>query len=141
MAFLIPNEGKSRVGTSGLPATVYFLVSSRSVSGGGTLHAVTDTLAGGVGEIASSVRKNQARPSPTSGQFDFTQMTWSDTDCNSSTAVRSIVAVTTSDNTGVVLGMWDVVDPSNVVITADVSPAGSTLKQTPSYLIQNQGGG
>lgn len=141
MATLFFNEGKNRIGTSGLPATVYFLASTRGVSGAATLHAVTDTLAGGVGEVSGGARKSQAKPSPSAGQYDFTELTFTDSDCGSNAAVRSIVAVDSSDNTGKALCAWDVVNGSGSVITADMSPAGSTLKQTLTVLLQNQGGG
>lgn len=105
--FTMFNEGKNRLGTSGLPATCYFLLSSQQITTGGL--EATDTLAGGVGEITGTgyARQSQARPTPTNGAFAFSQMSWATgaaTDWPAS--VVSIVLVTTADNTGTAICAW-----------------------------------
>lgn len=139
MAQIVFNEGKNLIGTSGLPGTCYFLLSTRAVS----THAVTDTLAGGVGEITGTgyTRKSQAEPSPTAGEYDFAQMSW-DTDVNTdwSATVRSAVLVSTSDDTGAAIAAWDLGSDGSAA-TLDMSGADNVLNFTPTLLLQNEGGG
>jgi hypothetical protein len=107
--FLWFTEGENYLLTSGVPATVYFLLSTKPASGAGC-HVVGDTLVGGVGEITGTgyARASQARPTAASGQLAFTQMTWSTgAATNWSNSVKSCVAVTSSDNTGKALCAWN----------------------------------
>ena len=131
--FIEFNEGKDYENQNGWPATVYFLLSTRGVAAG-TQHAAADTLAGGVGEITGTgySRKNQSRPTTSAGLMTFTQMQWttgSATDWPNS--VRSIVAVTSSDNSGKALAAWDLIAPSGA--GRDLSQANTTENVTPSY--------
>ena len=131
--FIEFNEGKDYENQNGWPATVYFLLSTRGVAAG-TQHAASDTLAGGVGEITGTgySRKNQSRPSTSSGLMTFTQMSWATGSATDWPAgVRSIVACTTSDNTGKALAAWDLIAPSGAA--RDLSQANTTENVTPSY--------
>lgn len=132
MAFLSFNEGRKYVLTTGqgLPSTCYFLLSTKDT----TTFAVTDTLAGGVAEATGTgyARLNQAAPTPTSANPTadvFTQMTWSTgsaTDWPS--AVKSVVLVTTSDNTGKAICAWDVNGTTGFAMNA----ASTSLAVTPT---------
>lgn len=129
--FISFNEGRKEIVNNGLPGTVFFLLSTRDCN----THAVTDTLGGGVGEITGTGygRQSQAEPTASSANpaaVSFTQMTWSTgaaTDWPAS--VKSVVATTTSDNTGKALCAWNL----QVGGTArDFSSAGTTENFTPT---------
>ena len=133
MAFLSFNEGRKYLLTNGdgLPATCYFLLSTKPCSGAGQL-TVTDTLAGGVGEITGTgyTRQSQSAPTPSSANPSaaaFSQMTWSTGSATDwSNAVKSIVLVTTSDNTGKAICAWD------LSATRDMSQASTSEQVTPT---------
>lgn len=110
--FISYNEGRKELGNNGLPATCYFLLSTKDCS----THLVTDTLSGtGVGEITGTgyARTSEAEPTASSANptaVVFSQKSWSTgsaTDWPSS--VKSCVLVTTSDNTGKALCAWNLV--------------------------------
>lgn len=110
MAFISFNEGRKLMAQSGLPGTCYFLLSTKDAA---TLTA-TDTLAGGVSEITGATgysRASQSLPTPTTASpnvISFTQMTWSTGSAtNWPSAVKSVVLVSTSDNTGKAIAAWD----------------------------------
>src|SRR5438105_1132040 len=100
--FISFNEGRKELANNGLPANCWFLLSTKDCN----THVVTDTLAGGVGEITGTgySRSVQAEPTATLANpaaVAFTQITWAtgvNTDWPAS--VKSVVLVTTSDNTG-----------------------------------------
>lgn len=104
--FIFTNEGKNRLGTSGLPATCYFLISTQTI--GGSLTA-SSTLAGGVGEATGTayVRQSQSRPTPTNGSFAFSLMSWSTgSAADWPAAAVSVILATSADNTGVTVCAW-----------------------------------
>lgn len=130
--FQMTNEGKNRLGTSGLPATCYFLLSTQTI---GSTFTAASTLAGGVGEITGTgyARQSQARPSPTNGSFVFSQMSWATgaaTDWPAS--VVSVVLVTTADNTGVSIAAWHL--QTNGVARA-LNQSNITEQATPTLVI------
>lgn len=130
--FILTNEGKNRLGTSGLPTTCYFLLSTQTI---GTGLTAASTLAGGVGEITGTgaARQSQARPTPTNGAFAFSQMSWatgSATDWPAS--VVSVVLVTTADNSGVTIAAWHL--QANGVARA-LNQANVTEQVTPTLTI------
>jgi hypothetical protein len=93
------SEGLTEIGTNGLPATVYFLLSTRDCA---TLLA-SDTLAGGVGEITGTgyARQAEARPAGAAGVFAFAVKAWQTlTATDWPASVKSIVAVTSASNAG-----------------------------------------
>lgn len=102
-------EGRKNLAQSGLPATCYFLLSTKDEA----TFAQTDTLASNAAEITGTgyARQSQARPTPTTANptaIAFTQMsfaTGSATDWPS--AVKSVILATTSDNTGVMIAAWN----------------------------------
>jgi hypothetical protein len=109
--FISFNEGRKEVLNNGLPATCYFLLSSRDCA----THAVTDTLGGGVGEIIGTGYARLSESEPTASAANpsavaFAQKTWTTgaaTDWPAS--VKSVVLVTTSDNTGKAICAWNLV--------------------------------
>lgn len=123
-------EGRKRVAQSGLPATCQFLLSTKDEAS----FLQTDTLAGGVGEITGTgySRKSQALPTPTSANptaISFSQMSWATgaaTDWPA--AVKSVVLVTTADNTGVAICAWNL----NGTTGRDMSAANTTENVTPT---------
>lgn len=137
--FLLFDEGEDYLNVHGWPATVYFMLSTRFVTSGGAgsaPHNETDTLAGTGhgGEITGTgyARISQSVPSSSGGQMLFTAMTWSTSSHTDwPTNVCSIVATTTSDNTGVMLGAWDL----NAGNARDMSQASTTEQVTPTYTL------
>ncbi len=128
------NEGLNYIGQNGLPATVYFLLSTRNVAA----MAATDTLAGGVGEITGTgyVRTSEARPSPTNGSFAFAAKSWatgSATDWPANT--KSVIAVTSSDNTGKALCAWNLRTGAESGLARDMSGSQTTEAFTPTITV------
>ncbi len=99
-------EGLNEILSNGLPSTVYFALSTKSVDAT-SAHTAGETLAGAnFGEITGTgyARLSEAEPSPSSGSVAFAQKSW---DTGSATdwpaAVRSIVAMTGAAGTGKLL--------------------------------------
>lgn len=132
MAFISFNEGRKEIVTSGhgLPATCYFLLSTKDT---GTF-AVTDTLVGGVAEATGTgyARLSQAAPTPTAANPSasvFAQMTWATGAATDwPVAVKTVVLVTTSDNTGKAVCAWDVNGSTGFAMNA----ASTSLAATPT---------
>jgi hypothetical protein len=105
-------EGGHYVRDFGLPRTCWFALSTKAVDD----FSVIDTLAGGIGEVSGTGYARQSQPAPNwsppwpgetvIAEFEpvvFTTHTardWPD-------AVRSIVLVTTEDDSGVAIAAWD----------------------------------
>jgi hypothetical protein len=129
------NEGKDYIAANGLPATCYFLLSTKSV-GATSPFAGTETLAGAaLGEITGTgyVRKSQARPASAAGVNAFTLMSWvtgAATDWPA--AVRSIVLVSTADNTGKAICAWNLQTGG---AARDLSAANTTENVTPTLQV------
>lgn len=131
--FIALTEGENYLlGTGkGLPATCYFLLSTKPTSGAGAL-VVGDTLAGGVGEITGTgyARQSQAAPTPASGAAVFSQMTWATgAATNWPASVKSCILVTTSDNTGKAVCAWNLIAGGTA---RDLSQANTTEQFTPT---------
>ena len=128
------NEGRKEIANNGLPATCYFLLSTKNCD---TLLA-TDTLSGGVGEITGTgySRKSEAEPTATAANpsvVAFAVKEWltsSATDWPAS--VKSIILVTTSDNTGKAICAWNLITGGTGF---DMSAASTTLDYTPTLNI------
>lgn len=121
-------EGQNSLLTGGLPATCYFLLSTLAASS----FTAGSTLAGGVGEITGTgyARQSQARPVPAGGAAAFAQMTWNTGSAtNWPAGTRSVVLVTTADNTGKVICAWNLVAGG---AARDMSAAGTTESVTPT---------
>src|SRR5688500_18469893 len=106
--FIAFNEGKTELAANGLLATCRFLLSTRGVDAG-TAHAAGNTLAGGVGEITGPgyARQSQAEPSPSNGVVSFSQMSFATGAATDWPAgVRSVVLVTSADNSGKAICAW-----------------------------------
>lgn len=127
-------EGRKLLVQSGLPATCFFLLSTKDEAS----FLQTDTLAGGVGEITGTgyARQSQALPTPTSANptvLSFAQMSWATGSAtNWPAAVKSVVMVSTSDNTGKALCAWNL----NGTTGRDMSAANTTEQFTPTLNLQ-----
>jgi len=134
--FVAASEGSQYLLThgGGLPTTCYFLLSTSSCNGAGGSAQFTSgsTLAGGVGEITGTgyARQSQSAPTPSGNTTSFAQMTWS-TGSNTGwpNNVRSIVLVTSSDNSGKMICAWDLIAGGTA---RDLSQANTTEAVTPT---------
>jgi hypothetical protein len=130
--FIAFNEGKTEIINNGLPATCYFLLSTKGVDAG-TAFTAGNTLAGGtLGEITGTgyARQSQAEPTATSGSVAFTQMSWATGSATDWPAgVRSIVLVTGSAGTGKAIGAWNLITGGTA---RDLSQANTTEQVTPT---------
>lgn len=129
--FIDFTEGQNQLLSGGLPSTCYFLLSTKPCSGGGA-HAVGDTLAGGVGEITGTgyARQSQARPAPSGGAAAFAQMSWATTTHTDwPSGVKSIVLVTSADNSGKAICAWNLIAGG---AARDLSQASTTEQVTPT---------
>jgi len=128
---IVFNEGKTKLAANGLPATCYFLLSSKSVDATSPF-VLADTLAAGVGEISGTgySRKNHAEPTPVNGLVTFVIMTWdTGTATNWSATTRSIVLATTPDNSGKALCAWNLQSGG---VARDLSGAHTAESYTPT---------
>jgi hypothetical protein len=138
------NEGKDFLlqqlrGASGI-TVVHFLLSTKDT---GTLVA-TDTLGGGVGEITGwtggatpYARISQTVPAPSSGVISFSQIAWAtDTSTNGPASVKSVVMVANAANKA--LFAWNINAGGSAVA---MNAASTTLQFTPTFFLQNVGGG
>jgi hypothetical protein len=109
--FLSFNEGRKEIANNGLPATCYFLLSTKDCS----THVATDTLAGGIGEITGTgyVRQSEGEPTATSANPSavvFAQKTFATSSATDWPAsVKSCVLATTVDNSGKAICAWNLV--------------------------------
>jgi len=109
--FIAFNEGRKEVWDNAKPATSYFLLSSKDCN---TL-LVTDTLAGGVGEIAGTGYGRQSEATPAASAANpaavaYAQKTWATGAATDWPAgVKSIILATTPDNTGKAICAWNLV--------------------------------
>ena len=129
--FIMFTEGKNELLNNGLPSTCYFLLSTHGV-GAGTQHAAGDTLGGGVGEITGTgyARQSQSEPSASGGTAAFTQMSFSTSSATDwPSGVRSVVLVTTANNSGKAICAWDLQATS---AARDMSQANTTEAVTPT---------
>lgn len=138
------NEGKNYLGANGLPANVYFFLSTKpcptdiNAPVGGE-HNPTDTLVGAaMGEITGTgyARKTQTEPSPTGGNFIFSTMTWNTGAATDWQSPKSIVASTTADNTGVAICAWNLIAAGTAV---NLGAASTPLAVTPGLLLRSLG--
>lgn len=116
-------EGHDVLKRDGLPATCYFLLSTKPCSGPGA-HKTTDTLAGGVGEIAGTGYARQAQPAPAAAMWFKSTATWrivfeellweTVLSHDWSSPMQSIILATTADNTGSAIGAWASSEPIDV---------------------------
>lgn len=128
------NEGRAHLANNGLPATCYFLLSSRAVD----THDVTDTLAGGVGEISGTGYARQSESEPTASAANpsvvsFAAKTWATGAASDwPAAVRSVVLVTSSDDSGKAICAWNLV-PGGAA--RDLSLPNTTEQFTPTLTL------
>jgi hypothetical protein len=134
--FLSFNEGRKELANNGLPATCYFLLSSKDCN----THLVGDTLAGGVGEVTywtGGGRTSQAEPAASSANPSvaaFSQQSWSTgAQTDGPASVKSVVLVTTSDNTGKAVCAWNLQAGG---AARAMNTANTTLNYTPTLNFQ-----
>lgn len=132
--FISFNEGRKEIASNGLPATVYFLLSTKDCN---TL-VVGDTLAGGVSEITGTgyTRQSEAEPTPSTANpssIAFAAKTYSTgAATNWPAGTKSIIAATTSDNSGKALCAWNLQAGGTA---RDMSGASTTLTFTPTLTV------
>lgn len=133
--FIAFNEGRTELASNGLPATCYFLLSTKSVDATSAF-AAGNTLSGAtLGEITGTgySRKSEAEPTPASGVVAFAQKSWATgaaTDWPST--VRSVVLVTTADNSGKAICAWNLQAGGTA---RDLSQANTTEQFTPTLTL------
>lgn len=131
--FIVFDEGARELLNNGLPATCRFLLSARQVGpGGGTLFTAADTLVGGVGEITGTgyARTSEAEPTASSRSVSFALKSWSTGSATDWPAVvRSVVLVTTADNTGKAICAWNLLAGGTA---RDLSQINTTENFTPT---------
>ena len=131
--FIVFDEGADELNDNGWPATTYFLLSTKGVDAG-TAHTAGESLgAADLGEITGTgyTRKSQATPASSSRDINFASMSWvtgSATDWPAS--VRSIVAATAADGSGVALCAWNLQTGGT---PRDLSGADTTENVDPTY--------
>lgn len=130
--FIVFTEGRSELINNGLPATCRFLLSTKSVDATNPFSAANTLSGTTVGEITGTgyARTSQAEPSASSGVVTFSQMSWSTgaaTDWPATT--RSVVLVTTADNTGKAICAWNLQTGG---AARDLSTANTTEQFTPT---------
>lgn len=109
--FISFNEGRKELANNGLPATCYFLLSTKDCN----THVVGDTLGGGVGEITGTGYTRQSEAEPTASAANpsviaFAVKTWlTSVNTDWPASVKSCVLATTSDNTGKAICAWNLV--------------------------------
>ena len=130
--FLVFDEGARELLNNGLPATCYFLLSSKSVAATSPFNG-TETLAGAtLGEITGTgyARKNQAEPSAASRTVGFVQMNWATgTSTDWPATVRSVLLVTHATTAGYAICAWNLQAGG---AARDMSGANTTLYVTPT---------
>lgn len=138
--FIVFDEGAPQLLNGGWPATVYWLLSTKSVDylnpfkASDTLSQVTPHLSSG--EIAGTgyARISTTTPTVMVGREvalgDLTWYTLTATDWPSN--VRSIVGASTMDDTGFMLAAWNLI-PQGVAV--DLSSAGQEALYQPIYAI------
>jgi hypothetical protein len=117
---------------NGLPATCFFLLSTTAVS---SFAAGTTLAVSGVGEITGTgyTRQSQSVPTPSGGTVTFTAMTWSTGSAtNWPNNVKSVVLVTSTDNTGKAICAWNLVTGG---ASRDMSQANTSEQVTPTFSI------
>lgn len=109
--FISFNEGRKELANNGLPTTTYFLLSTKDCN----THVVTDTLAGGVGEITGTGYARQSEAEPTASAANPSAVAWAQKTfatgaaADWSASVKSVVHATTSDNSGKAICAWNLV--------------------------------
>lgn len=130
--FIAFNEGKTELANNGLPATCYFLLSTKGVDAG-TAHTAGETLAGGtLGEITGTgyARQTESEPTAVSGVVSFAQKSWATGAATDWPAgVRSVVLVTGSAGTGKAICAWNLQAGG---AARDMSQANTTENFTPT---------
>jgi len=130
--FLLFDAGAGELLDNGLPATSYFLLSTKSVDGTSPF-AASDVIGTGDGEITGTGYARESQATPAAGadrDVDFALMDWvtgAATDWPA--AVRSLVLVTSSDDTGVMVCAWNLQTGG---AARDLSGANTTENVTPT---------
>jgi hypothetical protein len=140
--FISFDEGEDWILQNDLEAaTVWFLLSSRSCpadinSPAAGEHGGGDTLATGVGEVSywtGGARQTQGVPVPTAGVIDFATEQWATgAQTDGPASVKSVVMVTSSDNSGKAICAWNLQTGG---AARSFALANTTLDFTPDYFL------
>lgn len=132
--FLIFDQGANEILDNGYPATIWLALSTKKVGTGlGGEHQVTDTLVAGFGEIAGTgyARKSQAEPAAAARAKVLAMVQWlTGAAADWPAAVRSVVAMTSSDGSGKLLWAMNLVAGG---AARDLSQPNTTEQVTPSH--------
>ena len=133
--FLLFDEGAGELLASGLPATCYFLLSTKSVDGTSPF-AASDVIGTGDGEITGTGYARESQSEPAIGgdrDADFALMSWATGAATDWPAdVRSVVLVTSSDDTGKMVCAWNLQTGG---AARDMSGANTTENVTPTLAL------
>jgi hypothetical protein len=134
--FLIFDQGANELLDNGYPSTVYLALSTKKVGTQlGGEHQVGDTLAGGFGEITGTgyTRKSQAEPAAAGRAKALAQAVWATgAAVDWPAAVRSVVAMTSSDASGKLLWAMNLIAGG---AARDLSQANTTEQATPTHTL------
>jgi hypothetical protein len=105
--FLWTNEGEQYLGKHGLPTTVTFDLSTKSVDSTNPVTEGSTYATRGAATGTGYAVKTAARPAPVGGTFTFGTVTWTTAAATDWPAnCRSIVA---TDGAGTALGFWNLI--------------------------------
>lgn len=132
MDFLSFDEGEVLLLNGGISGdTVYFLISSKALPANVNAPALGelgggDTLAGGVGEViywTGGGRQSQVLAAPSgAGVIPIATETWNTGAFTDGPAIaKSIVMVSSSDNSGKAIAAWPITDDVGTHVVADLS--------------------
>lgn len=136
--FLAFREGDADLFENGMPPTCWFALSTKAVAD----FTPKDTLAGGIGEITGTgyKRVGQRVPGWTASDksivMQFERLTWAtfvSTDWPE--AVRSVVLLTSADNSGKALAAWNLRDGG---LPGNMADSFVILEFTPQLEIERQ---
>ena len=127
--FIAFDEGEARLGTAGLPSTVSFDLSTKSIDSTSPFVETDNYSSRGVISGTGYAADTASRPTGTGGTFTFAQLSWS-TGANTDwpAAVRSIVA---TDGT-VIFCAWNLQTGG---AARDLSASNTTENVTPTLVI------
>lgn len=126
-------------------ATFYFLLSDRACPADvndpqAGEHGGGDTLAGGVGEVTywtGGARQSQVVPAPAAGVIAFAQEVWdTGAETDGPATVKSVVMVTSADNTGVAIAAWNIQEGG---ANCPMDDPNDRVEFTPVYFLANIG--
>lgn len=130
--FIAFSEGKTELANNGLPATCYFILSTKACD----THTAGETLAGAdLGEITGTgyARLTESEPTAVAGVVTFSTKTWSTgTRTDWSNSVKSVVLATGATTTGKAICAWNLQAGGGA---RDMSAANTTENVQPTLTV------